>query len=235
MNPERSTRRWLTVVLFAVAMAWVEAAVVFYLRTLVDRIEPYQPQPLPDMHGLLGPEIIREAATMIMLACAGALAGRTARARLAYLVIAFGIWDIFYYVFLKALTGWPATLLDWDILFLIPLPWWGPVIAPMTVAAGMILFGTVSLRRDPPFWPTRRSLAFCVTGLVLLLWAFMYEAIALILRGASQEEVQNLLPQIFPWPLFWLGMVLSTVPALDLILQSIAHTGFKQIPRRLRA
>ena len=42
--------------------------------------------------------------------------------------MAFGIWDIFYYVFLKIIYDWPKSLFDWDILFLIPLPWWGPVI-----------------------------------------------------------------------------------------------------------
>jgi len=30
--------RWLIVALFASSMAWVESAVVFYLRTMVDRI-----------------------------------------------------------------------------------------------------------------------------------------------------------------------------------------------------
>ena len=34
--------RWAIVVAFAIAMAWVESASVFYIRALVDRIEPYQ-------------------------------------------------------------------------------------------------------------------------------------------------------------------------------------------------
>src|SRR5262245_50564376 len=119
-------KRWWAVVTYAIAMAWVEAAVVLYLRTLVNRIEPYQQKPLPNMPGLIAPEIIREAATIVMLTAVGWLAGRSWRGRFGYLLIAFGVWDIFYYVFLKILTGWPRTLLDWDVLFLIPLPWWGP-------------------------------------------------------------------------------------------------------------
>src|SRR5688572_7175088 len=93
--------RWLTVSLFAVAMAWVESAVVFYLRTHVDRIEPYQPDPLP-LIGDLGPvELVREAATLVMLFTVGWLAGASWRARVGYMTVAFGVWDIFYYVFLK--------------------------------------------------------------------------------------------------------------------------------------
>ena len=68
--------RWLIVVLFAVAMAWFEAATVYYLRVMVDRVDPYQPNPLP-MDGIVEPvELAREAATLVMLAAIGALAGR---------------------------------------------------------------------------------------------------------------------------------------------------------------
>src|SRR5437016_2020883 len=57
--------RWLTVVIYATAMAWVESAVVFYLRTMVDRIGPYQPNPLPIIGKFGIAEIVREAATMV--------------------------------------------------------------------------------------------------------------------------------------------------------------------------
>ena len=73
----------------------------------------------------------------------GMLAGRTWRHRAGYAAIAFGTWDIFYYVFLRLMSGWPRTLLDWDILFLLPLPWWGPVLAPVTIAMLMIVWGTL--------------------------------------------------------------------------------------------
>ena len=130
--------RWLTVVGFALAMAWVESAVVFYLRTLVNRLEPYQPSPLPMSTGLAFAELVREAATLVMLFTVGLLAGTAWRARMGYSAVAFGVWDIFYYVFLKAMCGWPHSLLDWDVLFLLPLPWWGPVLAPVLIAALMI-------------------------------------------------------------------------------------------------
>ena len=136
--------RWAIVMGFAIAMAWVEAASVFYLRALIDRVEPYQADPLP-MNGALGNvELWREAATLVMIATLGLLAGRTWRRRGGYAALAFGAWDIFYYVFLRLISGWPRTLLDWDILFLLPLPWWGPVLAPVSIALVMILWGTIA-------------------------------------------------------------------------------------------
>jgi hypothetical protein len=40
--------RWVIVMTFAMAMAWVEAASVLYIRALVDRIEPYLGRPAAD-------------------------------------------------------------------------------------------------------------------------------------------------------------------------------------------
>ena len=142
LSPART--RWLIVVAFAVGMAWVEAASVYYIRALVDRIEPYQANPLP-ISGVLGQvELVREAATLVMLLTLGMLAGRTWPRRLGYAAIAFGAWDIFYYVFLRMMCGWPRSLFDWDILFLLPLPWWGPVLAPVCIAGLMIVWGTLA-------------------------------------------------------------------------------------------
>ena len=143
-SKQSAWRRWLIVAVFAAAMAWVESAVVFYLRTMINRIEPYQPHPLPLIGGLGPAELVREAATLIMLLMVGILAGRTWRSRLGYLAIAFGVWDIFYYIFLKLLCGWPHSVLDWDILFLLPLPWWGPVLAPVSLSSRPTASGTMT-------------------------------------------------------------------------------------------
>ena len=104
----RARTRWLLVVVFAIGMAWVEAASVYYLRVTVDRLDPYQANPLP-MSGILEQvELVREAATLVMLLTVGMLAGRTGRTRLGYTAIAFGVWDIAYYVFLRVMSGWPT-------------------------------------------------------------------------------------------------------------------------------
>src|SRR6266496_6172436 len=178
--PARARTRWLLVVVFAIGMAWVEAASVYYLRVMVDRLDPYQPNPLP-MRGILAQvELVREAATLVMLLTVGGLAGRTRQTRLGYTAIAFGVWDIFYYVFLRMMCGWPRSLFDWDILFLLPLPWWGPVLAPVCIALLMIVWGTlVSQTADRQTATPGMPMLWGVTGLgvVTALYVFMADSL----------------------------------------------------------
>lgn len=214
--------RWIIVGFFATAMGYLEAAVVFYLRTLVDRIEPYQPNPLPNFGALAIPEIVREAATMLMLATVGILSGYTWRGRIGFTLLAFGIWDITYYLFLVPLSGWPKSMLDWDILFLIPLPWWGPVLTPVSIALLMIAFGMLSTileQAEPPIWPTRISLTVSFFGIVLALYTFMADAIAAVPGGA--ESVRNVRPQEFQWFLFVLAWLLMAAPIFEMSRQLV--------------
>jgi hypothetical protein len=208
---------WFVVATYAVAMAWVEAAVVYYLRTLVDRIDPYQPNPLPIATGLGEAELVRELATLVMLLTVGWLAGTSWRGRLGYSLVAFGIWDIFYYVFLRVMTGWPKSLLDWDILFLIPLPWWGPVWAPTSIALLMILWGTLvtKFERAPlEMCSNWKSLVFGAVGVVLALFVFMADAIETANQGT--EALRAMLPTHFNWQLFGVALALMTLPLADL-------------------
>jgi hypothetical protein len=208
--PERA--RWAIVMAFAVAMAWVEAACVFYIRSLVDRIEPYQADPLP-IHGALGNvELWREAATLVMLATVGLLAGRTWRRRAGYAALAFGAWDIFYYVFLRLISGWPRTLLDWDILFLLPLPWWGPVLAPVSIALVMIVWGTLATQSDDGPTGARWPWALGWVGMAVALGVFMTDAWQVLPDG--RDAVLRVLPTTFNWPLFAVALFLIAVPAL---------------------
>lgn len=213
----RDKARWTTVALYGAAMALVEAAVVIYLRTLVDRIEPYHPDPLPVSVGLGQIELVREIATMIMLLCVGWLAGRTWRAKLAYTLIAFGVWDILYYVFLKLMGGWPNSFLDWDILFLLPLPWWGPVLAPMLIAFLMILGGTLVTQLDQSggaIWPDVKVWVLAAGGVLLALVVFMTDSLLAAPQG--QEAIRAVLPTRFNWPLFTLAVSLMLMPMIDL-------------------
>ena len=205
--------RWFIVVAFALAMAWMESATVYYLRTLVGRLEPYQPNPLPIQGVLSQVELVREAATLLMLLAVGMLAGRTWRARWGYAAVAFGMWDIFYYLFLRLMCGWPGSLFDWDVLFLLPLPWWGPVLAPVSIAILMIVWGTAvtesqqaSERRRVP----RKVWVLNATGIALALYVFMAD---------SLEQLPNLrngtiyaLPTYFNWPLFTTALILMAAP-----------------------
>jgi hypothetical protein len=211
-------KRWTVVFVYAVAMAWVESAVVLYLRTLLHRIEPHQAMPMP-MIGNLGPvEIAREAATMIMLLTVGALAGRTWRGRLGYTAMAFGVWDIFYYVFLKVMCGWPHTVMDWDVLFLIPLPWWGPVLSPMLIALLMIIWGTVATqweRKTPPWGPEIAAWVTGGVGALVALGVFMADTLAAAARG--EAAVRSVLPEYFNWPVFGFALLLMAAPVVHAI------------------
>jgi hypothetical protein len=209
--------RWNFVALYAVAMAWVEAAVVFYLRTIANQPDPYQPSLVAFQPALLRAEMVREAATLIMLLAVGWLAGRTLRSRLGYLLVAFGLWDIFYYVFLTIITGWPRSLWDWDILFLLPLPWWGPVWSPMAIATLMVAGGTAMTwheRAALKLWPKPWTWAANLCGMGLALWVFMADALSA--PGRGYEDVMTVRPVWFNWPLFILALCLMAVPVLEI-------------------
>src|SRR3981189_1372652 len=123
-------KTFFVVIAFSIAMATLESAVVVYLRAL------YYPDgftvalKLIDQRILLI-EIAREGATLLMLVGIGLLAGRNFKDQFAYFLLSFAVWDIFYYLWLKVFIGWPSSLLEWDILFLIPFTWLGPVLAPV--------------------------------------------------------------------------------------------------------
>jgi hypothetical protein len=204
--------RWVIVVAFAIAMAWVESASVFYIRALVDRIEPYQANPLPLNDALGYVELWREAATLVMIATLGMLAGRTWRRRAGYAALAFGTWDIFYYVFLRIMTGWPRTLLDWDILFLLPLPWWGPVLAPVSIALLMVVWGTLATQSEDGATDARWALVSAYAGIALALGVFMIDAWRALPDG--REAILRVLPTTFNWPVFTVALLLMALPAL---------------------
>jgi hypothetical protein len=134
-------KKALTLVGFALAMGYLEAAVVVYLRQI------YFPQgfAFPLNSTMLEPTLLvewgRETATLVMLAVIAWLSGRSLLERSSWFLFVFGVWDIFYYLGLKAILGWPPSLLTWDILLLIPIPWVAPVLAPVLVAALMIALG----------------------------------------------------------------------------------------------
>jgi hypothetical protein len=231
MSRVQARTNWLLVAFFAVGMAWVEAACVYYLRTLVDRLEPYQANPLP-MHGVLGPvELVREAATLVMLLTVGGIAGRTRTTRLAYASIAFGIWDIFYYAFLKIICDWPKSLFDWDILFLIPLPWWGPVIAPISIAVLMVIWGTLVTQdavRHTVTTATSAWWAFNALGTALALYVFMADAFHAVSHGMSEPGA--VLPTAFNWPLFVLAVLLMAAPVAQLAWRMMLAPGNRALP-----
>jgi hypothetical protein len=160
---------------FAAAMAYAEAAVVVYLRALIGGGPLFPMRDLPP--SLLSVEIAREGATMVMLLCAASLSVRGGARRLGAFLLAFAAWDVFYYLWLYVSIGWPAGLTDWDILFLIPLPWVGPVWSVLLICAGMLAFSALFLRapEDAPFAPGPSGWATGVLGAAAVIATYILE------------------------------------------------------------
>lgn len=180
---------------------------VVYLRVVSEPIRsaaglpPTELFPLLNL-GQLGPvmrliriELIREAATLLMLAAVAFAVAQNARTWLAAFALAFGVWDLSFYVSLAVAIQWPASLLTWDLLFLLPVPWTAPVLAPSIVAATLTIGGTLALLRPPPpvGWMVRIGI---LAGSAILLVAFMWD---------WRNVLDGAIPRDFPWTIFALG------------------------------
>ena len=184
---------------WAAAFGVAEAAVVVYLRRLC---YPGQPDdgplfPLRVVDPLiLRVEMAREAATLLMLLGVCLLAERRPLRRFAVFAFCFGVWDLVYYGALHAALGWPHSLMEWDVLFLIPEPWSSPVLAPVLVSLALVGTSTLVLARIGEHTPNpfrlRDWLLEGACGAVI---------IGTMLWNAQTVE-QQLLPRAFPWWLF---------------------------------
>lgn len=193
------------VIAYAVAMAFLESAVVVYLQRALG-IDPRALFPVQDP-ALTGDlaliEVGREAATLVMLGAVGWLAGRSGLERLAWTAVAFGTWDILYYAWLWAFVGWPPSLGTWDLLFLIPVPWAGPVWSPVAISLALVGFGLAAARRlraGRAVRAGRAQVAAGVMGGLVVVVSFAWNA-PLVLDGG--------VPADFPWPVFAAGLVLA--------------------------
>lgn len=201
-------KRIIWVIAFSMAMGFLEAAVVIYLRDL------YYPSgfafPLTlmsDKNAIV--ELLREASTIIMLLGFGILAGRTYNERFAFFISSFAIWDIFYYVFLKIFLDWPSSFFTWDILFLIPVPWIGPVIDPILISLTMILLSVCLVYRDTQAARHRlsaREWILLILGSLVVIGSWTWEYLQYSISVADQKTAINtFVPQNYSWMMFWLG------------------------------
>jgi hypothetical protein len=215
------TRLLLIVTSFAIGMAFLESAVVVYLREILypgGFKFPLSPVPAD----LALTELLREVATLVMLVSIGFLAGRRFSTGFAWFIYSFAIWDIFYYIFLRLLVGWPESLMTWDVLFLIPTTWTGPVLAPVLVSLTMILLALVILYRAEGGGDSRipgKIWAGLILGSLILITGFILDYTAYMLNYFSffgMLQVKNpevldvatsYVPEHFPWWIFVLGEV----------------------------
>lgn len=205
---------------FGIGFGFVEAAVVVDLRAILgptvgriagrssDDLFPMVPfdrlaNDDPTAARLMGVEVLREAATMVMLAGVGLAVGRSFIGRFSAFVAGFGVWDLTYYLFLRLLIGWPESVWTWDVLFLIPVPWAAPVLAPALVATTMVVAGSIVLVEEGSgraFRVSRGEWLAIVAGGVVLVAAFCWDWRNIASGG---------MPDPFPWLLFSVGLAAS--------------------------
>jgi len=200
LTVQRAWRRLVWLGVYAVAMGLLEAICVIYLRRLLPVETNF---PIPPMEKM-DVEIPREACTIIMLAAVAWLSGINLRSRLACFFFAFGIWDIFYYVGLQCWTGWPSALLAWDCLFLIPKPWYGPVLAPVLISlyfvGGCCWLHAQEIRGQP----VRLSFAMIASQLLAFaVWYWSFVKDAERITGNGYKGIS------YSWELFAVGTLIG--------------------------
>jgi hypothetical protein len=225
---KKETLSKLTIVtIYAIAMGFLETVVVIYLRKLY-----YTDGFNFPLRGFIDPQIlsiewVREFATIIMLITIGVLAGKKLYDRFAYFIYAFAIWDIFYYIFLKLTLNWPSSWLTWDLLFLIPWPWIGPVLAPvlcslLMIKASLIILNFIDGGKKVKI--KKKELILVILGVLIVLHTWLYDYGKLIVSGGfakdfftlgSNEQFYSIITSYYPasynWPLFFLGFIISAL------------------------
>lgn len=197
--------------LYSVAMALLESVVVVYMRHLYYPDNPLEMFPLRflDAYDTVL-ELSREAATVVMILTVALLAERTSCTRsFAAFVFVFGVWDLFYYFWLKVLLDWPKSWLEWDVLFLIPTVWLSPWICPALISLLFIAWGFWTLRSTNNISFTPRSLTVFVSGAALGLVAFLQPAVAVLMEG-GMAALSQYTPGDFWWWLFIPSYLLMT-------------------------
>lgn len=170
-------KKFTAITTFSIAMGFLEAATVVYLRAL------YYPEgfsfPLKNIPiDIFLVEIGREISTIVMLAFIGMIVGKNPLEKFCYFLFSFGIWDIFYYVWLKLISNWPPSPLTWDLLFLVPVPWAAPVLAPLIVASTMTIVAAVIIylqERDIYFKISKLDLALGAIVTLLIFVSFVLD------------------------------------------------------------
>ena len=235
MTQNQTKIKFLPLFIFAVSMGFLEAIVVVYMREL------YYPHgfefPLKILPSwLMIIEIIREICTILMLFTVAWISGKNFLQRLSVFLFLFGIWDIFYYVALKIFLNWPESLFTWDLLFLIPIVWLGPVLAPVICSLMMIImsftFEYFRLKRGISGikW-TEFSLMFI--GSIIIYISFTYDIGNIVIKSGyikslfqlsenTQfiEEFTTYIPSNFLWGIFSPGLAFIITGLILFIVRS---------------
>jgi hypothetical protein len=211
-------KRFSAVVIFSMAFGYIEAAVVVYLRRIFHP-EGFTFPLISFMIGSVNQKILltevgREASTLVIILTSAWLFGKNLQQRVAYFLTIFAVWDIFYYIWIKVLLNWPESIMDWDILFLIPISWAGPVLAPVLVSVVMLIFAGIILYQDSLARPIRTyffdRVAFFLAALIIV--------VSFCIPGPhiAQENYRG----FFYWPLFFAGLLFAVLVFVKCLVKS---------------
>ncbi len=225
---KQNIRKLTWLLIFGIAMGLLETIVVVYLREL------YYPAgfrfPLTLIPpGIISVELLREICTMIMLFSIAMLAGTTRNEKIACFIYSFGVWDIVYYLGLKLLLNWPESLMTWDILFLIPITWLGPVLAPVICSVLMIALAIEILYlqdNKPHFKIKSYEWILILSGAFIIFTSFIWDYTKMLISKGLlsiyrtlpeneqfREFITSHVPDFFNWWLFSVG-ILATFAAM---------------------
>lgn len=232
IDTKREFNIWVWVVIFAVAFAYMESAVVIYLRKIYFDGKFSFPLIVIWEHGqrivdpLVRVELGREIDTLIILAAVCWVAGKNRFQRFGFFMLAFGIWDIFYYIWLYALSGWPESLLSWDLLFYVPLPWVGPVITPILISLAMSVAGSLfvfyDVRGNTVTWQWYDTAVELLCG-IMMIAAFCWDWKNILQVPGDLERTG--IPNPFAWWLY-LPAYITAVGYFALKFRKIMLSGF---------
>jgi hypothetical protein len=226
---------WLTV--FAAAFGIVEGSVVVYLRKI------YYPGamalfPLKTFDpAIYFVELIREAATLFMLFAVAAATFQKRALRFAGFIWNFAVWDLVYYLSLKLSLGWPASFFEWDVLFLIPVVWASPMVAPVICSVTMMVLAAIIFFYSAKNYAVKFSwlqLWLFLIGSLLILASFIQDYMALAFSTVSQklqDAVAQFIPENFNWLLFCLGEAVILFAIWDLMQKLKRGAAHSSLPR----
>lgn len=222
------TNKMALIILFAIAMGYLESAVVVYIIKIIN-LQGLSSALHPLTHLLrIGAdfywtEIFREASTIIMLGavaliCAGSI--KRIEKAFYYFMLSFGVWDVFYYIFLKVLINWPQTILDPDCLFAIPVIWASPVLAPVLISISLIGISLIMLKK----MEDKKYKQLGIINRVLILAG---SSIIVMLTFWTSYTIINgeVIMQTYNWALFMIGLVIFI---LGFIMNYLPFNGFRK-------
>jgi hypothetical protein len=136
--------------------------------------------------------------------------GQNALQKFCFFMIAFGIWDLFYYVWLWVMASWPENLMTWDFLF-----------SSLLVASAMAGVGSSFIycegKSHVIHWRWYDWLVESTCGFLLMVaFCFDWKNILRVPDGAARSGI----PNPFAWWLFLPVLLFAILYAVVRLRQS---------------